>query len=186
MSSSPWAGVSRYQILKQRRTISHIKVTTIGKRRLLGRWFKFYLYLHSLNGQTNNGIYSNIRPEERLTTTRACANQQEGGRSKDISWPEPDIALYHLTTRRLGLEAWLSIPFRSGSPFISYLSVNNIFIFFLLFYVIGIRYLPLQWASREREVSLVDPGFFRRSHLCPTRRGGGSLSLLSLSLTRAT
>lgn len=119
MSSSPWAGVSRYQILKQRRTISHIKVTTIGKRRLLGRWFKFYLYLHSLNGQTNNGIYSNIRPEERLTTTRACANQQEGGRSKDISWPEPDIALYHPTTRRLGLEAWLSIPFRSGSPFIS-------------------------------------------------------------------
>lgn len=80
---------------------------------------KLYLYLHSLNGKTNNGIDYNIRPEERLTTTRACANQQEGGRSKDISWPEPDIALYHPTTRRLGLEAWLSIPFRSGSQFLS-------------------------------------------------------------------
>lgn len=36
--------------------------------------------------------------------------------------------------------------------------------------------LPLQWASREREVSLVDPGFFRRSHLCPTRREGSWLA----------
>lgn len=35
--SKSLAGVSRYQILKERRTISHIKVTTIGKRRLLGR-----------------------------------------------------------------------------------------------------------------------------------------------------
>ncbi|CAI8610665.1 unnamed protein product [Vicia faba] len=60
-------------------------------------------------------IFKRTVGEERLTTTRACANQQEGGRSKDISWPEPDIALYHPTTRRLGLEAWFSIPFRSLS-----------------------------------------------------------------------
>lgn len=138
MSSSPWAGVSRYQILKQRRTISHIKVTTIGKRRLLGRWFKFYLYLHSLNGQTNNGIDSNIRPEERLTTTRACANQQEGGRSKDISWPEPDIALYHPETGTRGVVKY-SLPLWK---WISFLSFGEQYLDFLWFSVLGIRTLP--------------------------------------------
>lgn len=133
-------------------------------------YHKLYIYLYITSGhgkdwlvqfnhdQNNNEIDSNIWPEERFTTTKACANQREKRQSKDIFWPESNIVLYHPTIRRLGLKAWLSIHFRCGSEFISYRSVNNILIF--LFYALGRKlYLSLQWASREHEVNLVDLGF---------------------------